>query len=319
LTVSFSSAGSYDADPGESISYAWDFSNDGTVDSADPNPSYTYTSNGVYTAKLTVTDSSGKTDVENRTITVGNTAPTVTVTSPLAGTFFNWGDTVPWTVSVTDPEDGAIDCSRVTVTFVLGHDTHGHPVSSTTGCSGVFQTPADGADHAGGYLYGAISASYTDTGANGQPALTSIDQIVLQTWRQQAEFAAASQGVVPTVSTDTGGGQHLTGLDPGDWISINPVNLGGVGSVTFRVSGGSAATAGTPQAAVELRLDAPDGPLVTTATINATSGNNAWASQVAPVSYPAGTHQLYLVFRSVAGGPTTGLFNLNWVEFGTPA
>jgi cytochrome c len=319
LTVSFSSAGSFDADPGESISYAWDFTNDGTVDSADPNPSYTYTSDGVYTAKLTVTDSSGKTDVENRTITVGNTAPAVRVTSPLAGTFFNWGDTVPWTVSVTDPEDGTIDCSRVAVTFVLGHDTHGHPISSTTGCSGVFQTPADGADHAGGYLYGAISASYTDTGANGQPALTSIDQIVLQTWRQQAEFAAASQGVEPTLTTDTGGGQHLTGLDPGDWISVNPVNLGGVGALTFRVSGGSAANAGTPRAAVELRLDAPDGPLVGTATINATAGNNAWTSQVVPVSYPAGSHQLYLVFRSVQGGPTTGLFNLNWVEFGNSA
>jgi hypothetical protein len=220
---------------------------------------------------------------------------------------------------VTDPEDGAIDCGRVAVTFVLGHDTHGHPISSTTGCSGVFQTPADGADHAGGYLYGAISASYTDTGANGQPALTSIDQIVLQTWRQQAELAAASQGVEPTLTTDTGGGQHLTGLDPGDWISINPVNLGGVGALTFRVSGGSAATAGTPRAAVELRLDAPDGPLVSTATINATAGNNAWTSQVVPVSYPAGSHQLYLVFRSVPGGPTTGLFNLNWVEFGNSA
>ena len=50
--------------PGDSIRFAWDFDGDGTVDSTDPNPSYTYTANGVYTAKLTVTDSSGKTDTK---------------------------------------------------------------------------------------------------------------------------------------------------------------------------------------------------------------------------------------------------------------
>ena len=107
----------------------------------------------------------------------------------------------------------------------------------------------------------------------------------------------------------------MTNVDPGDWVAFDPVNLGGVGTVTFRVSGGSAATAGTPRAAVELRVDAPDGPLVATATLNATAGNNSWASQSVPVSYPAGSHRLYLVFRPVTGGPTTGLVNLNWVEF----
>ena len=60
LTVAFSSEGSRDPDPADSIRFAWDFTNDGTVDSIDPDPSFTYTANGVYTARLTVTDSSGK-------------------------------------------------------------------------------------------------------------------------------------------------------------------------------------------------------------------------------------------------------------------
>jgi hypothetical protein len=34
-----------------------------------------------------------------------------------------------------------------------------------------------------------------------------------------------------------------------------------------------------------------------------------------PVS---GSHALYLVFRSVDGGPTTGFGNLNWVGFSGP-
>jgi glucose/arabinose dehydrogenase/PKD repeat protein/type 1 glutamine amidotransferase len=315
LAVRFSSAGSHDPDPGESISFAWDFTNDGTVDSADPSPAFTYTANGVYTAKLTVTDSSGKTAVLTRTITVGNTAPTVTVTAPLAGSFFDWGDTVPFEVTVTDPEDGVIDCGRVTVTFVLGHDGHGHGQGSTTGCTGTLPTPAEGGDHAGGYLYGGISASYTDLGAGGQPALTTIDQAVIQVPRQQAENAQARQGVETTLTSDTGGGLHVNGVDPGDHLAFDPINLGGIDSVTFRYSGGSAATVGTPRAGVELRLDSPTGPLLTTATLAATSGNNSWASQTVPVQQPAGTHRLYLVFTTVTGGPTTGLLNLNWIEF----
>ncbi|WP_432973918.1 ThuA domain-containing protein [Dactylosporangium sp. CA-233914] len=315
LTVQFDSTGSSDPDPGESISFAWDFTGDGTVDSADPSPSFTYTANGVYTAKLTVTDSSGKTSLLTRQITVGNTAPTVTVTSPVSGSFFNWGDAVPFTVTVTDPEDGPVDCSRVTVSFVLGHDTHGHGQGSTTGCAGVLPTPADGADHAGGYLYGGISASYTDLGAGGQPALTTVGQAVIQVPRQQAEFAQVKTGVETAPTGDTGGGLHVTGIDPGDAIAFDPISLGAVSTITIRYSGGSVTTAGTPRAGVELRLDSPTGPVVATATLNATAGNNAWASTAVPVSQPAGTHRLYLVFTAVPGGPATGLVNINWVEF----
>ncbi|MFI7436509.1 ThuA domain-containing protein [Micromonospora haikouensis] len=316
LTVNFSAQGSYDPDPGDSISYAWDFTSDGTVDSADPSPSFTYTANGTYTAKLTVTDSSGKTAVLTRVIVVGNTAPTVTVTSPVSGSLFNWGDSVPFTVTVTDPEDGTIDCDRVTVTFVLGHDTHGHPDSSTTGCTGTLATPADGGDHAGGYLYGGISASYTDLGGGGQAALTTVGQAIIQTPRQQAEFAQVQQGVTTATTGDTGGGLHVNGIDPGDHIAFDPINLGGVSTVTLRHSGGSAATTGTARAGVELRLGSPAGPLVASATLNATSGNAAFASTAIPVDQPAGAQKLYLVFTAVPGGPTTGLVNLNWVEFG---
>ena len=65
-----------------------------------------------------------------------------------------------------------------------------------------------------------------------------------------------------------------------------------------------------------MRLDSPTGPVVATATLPATTGNNAWASTSVPVDQPAGAHALYLVFAAVPGGPTAGLLNLNWVEFG---
>ncbi|MGC3861126.1 ThuA domain-containing protein [Micromonospora chersina] len=315
LTVAFSSDGSKDPDPADSISFAWDFDGNGTTDSIDPNPSFTYTTNGVYTARLTVTDSSGKTASANTTITVGNTAPTVTVTTPLEGGFFSWGDDIPWTVTVTDPEDGPVDCAKVEVTFVLGHDSHGHGEANQFGCSGVLPTDADDASH-GGYIYGVVSASYTDKGANGQPALTTVDQQIIQAKRQEVEFATEESGTTVGTSADTGGGQQRGSLDPGDWIAVNnTVNLKNMQSVTLRTSGGSAATAGQPRFGVQFRLDSPTGPLLATATVNATSGNNAFTSTTVPVTDPGGTHKLYLVLTTVPGGPASGFGNLNWVEF----
>ncbi|MCX5991302.1 MAG: right-handed parallel beta-helix repeat-containing protein [Chloroflexi bacterium] len=47
--------------------YAWDFNNDGTVDSTDQNPTHSYASSGTYTVSLKVTDADGKTDTETKT------------------------------------------------------------------------------------------------------------------------------------------------------------------------------------------------------------------------------------------------------------
>ena len=63
LTVHFSATRSSDPDPADALTYEWDFDGDGTVDSTEATASHTYTAAGVYTAKLTVTDSSGKTGV----------------------------------------------------------------------------------------------------------------------------------------------------------------------------------------------------------------------------------------------------------------
>ena len=313
LTVAFSSEGSRDPDPADSIRFEWDFDGNGTVDSIEPNPSFTYTANGVYTARLTVTDSSGKTASANTTITVGNTSPTVNVTVPVEGGLFAFGDTIPFSVTVSDPEDGPIDCSRVEVTFVLGHDSHGHAEATATGCSGTLPTNAEDVSH-GGNVFGVVSASYTDLGGSGVPALTTVDQATILQKRQEVEFAIDQSGTNTAPSADVGGGLQRGSLGNGDWIALNGnYNLVNIDSLTFRTSGGSGA-AGT--GAVEVHLDAVDGPILTTVTIAATANATTYASQTFPIANPGGAHRIYLVFRPVAGGPGNNFFNLNWVEFG---
>ena len=105
LTVAFSSDGSEDPD-GDALTYAWDFDGDGTDDSTAANPTHTYTEAGTYTARLLVTDPTGKTGTSTVVITVGNTRPTVDIVLPPQGGLYDWGDEIHFEVDVSDPEDG---------------------------------------------------------------------------------------------------------------------------------------------------------------------------------------------------------------------
>ena len=97
LTVHFSSAGSSDADPGDSITFDWDFG-DGSAHSMDPDPVHVYTTRGRRTVVLTVTDSSGLSATASVVITAGNTSPTVSVDTPVEGGTFAFGDDIPFHV-----------------------------------------------------------------------------------------------------------------------------------------------------------------------------------------------------------------------------
>jgi len=72
VAISFSSQGSYDSD-GSIASYQWDFG-DGTT-SNQANPSHAYSSQGNFTATLTVTDDKGATGVSSASVTIGSTPP----------------------------------------------------------------------------------------------------------------------------------------------------------------------------------------------------------------------------------------------------
>ena len=105
-TVQFSSEGTRDPD-GDPITYQWDFG-DGSPGSTEPNPSHTYTAVGSYRATLTVTDSTGRSGTDDVTVVVGNAAPAIEISSPAEGTFFDFGDAIPFEVTVTDNEDGTV-------------------------------------------------------------------------------------------------------------------------------------------------------------------------------------------------------------------
>ena len=125
LTVNFSSAGSLDEDPGDSIRYEWDFG-DGSPLSLEANPQHVYTKAGRYTAVLSVIDSLGQEDVDEHGHHGGQHQPD----RGRHRAARRW----PVLLRRQDPvqghghrSGGSVDqLQRRHVTFVLGHDTHGH-------------------------------------------------------------------------------------------------------------------------------------------------------------------------------------------------
>jgi glucose/arabinose dehydrogenase len=178
LEVTFSSEGTtdFDADP---LAYAWDFNADGVVDSRERNPTFTYTENGVFDATLRVTDRTGRSAAASVVVIIGNTPPVVElVTSPAPGEPFAFGQAVTFQVNITD--DAPVDCSQVTVAYVLGHDEHGHPLNSTAGCTGTITTFVDSGHAGAGNLRAVFNAVYTDVPEDPDvPPLTGDDEVVL--------------------------------------------------------------------------------------------------------------------------------------------
>lgn len=141
LTVNFSSTGSSDPE-GQPLSYNWNFG-DGTT-STQANPTKTYTTNGQYTATLSVSDGVTSTPATALTIKVG-TLPTVTITSPTSTTKYNGGNTINYSATATDSNGSMIPDSNLKTTVRLYHSDHNHPfLGPITGGSGQFTTPIDG-------------------------------------------------------------------------------------------------------------------------------------------------------------------------------
>jgi len=146
LVVAFDGRQSSDPDPGDTLSYAWDLDGDGAYDdSTSPAPTYTYTSSGVYTASLRVSDTQGATSTASVTIDVGSSAPTATITAPAAGTNWAVGDRIEFTGSGTDTQDGALPPSAMSWSLILHHcpsNCHTHPLQTFPGVAGgTFDAP----------------------------------------------------------------------------------------------------------------------------------------------------------------------------------
>jgi glucose/arabinose dehydrogenase/PKD repeat protein len=176
LSVAFDATGSRDPDPGDTVSYGWDFTSDGAVDSTEAQPSFTYRSAGRYLATLHVTDNHGAESTDAVAISVGNTPPVVTIESPTPSLSWKVGDTIRFSGHATDAEEGSLPPSALRWSLVLHHcttpsDCHVHPLQDFPAVDGgSFAAP----DHEyPSWLE--LSLTVTDSGGLSDEASVRLD------------------------------------------------------------------------------------------------------------------------------------------------
>ena len=165
LTVTFTDASTGTAP----LTYAWDFQNDGSVDSTLKNPSYQYAAAGTYTVKLTVTNAAGS-DPEVKagyiTVSAAPVAPVAAFTGiPVSGT-------APLDVTFTDSSTGTSITNR---RWDFGDGNISNYVAATN--------PSHRYSSAGTY-----SVNLTVTNAVGSNS------------RLRTNYITVSQGTIPTTS-----------------------------------------------------------------------------------------------------------------------
>ena len=133
LAVEFDASGSTDPN-GDSLTYSWDFG-DGSPPSGQASVTHVYDSPGMYDATLTVEDGNGGSDTDTLEITVGN-PPSSEINAPADGASYSAGDTISFSGSATDEEDGTLPAEPFEWTVVFYHNTHTHPFQEYSGVTG---------------------------------------------------------------------------------------------------------------------------------------------------------------------------------------
>jgi len=114
-----------------------------------------------------------------------NNRPAGTITAPLAGTLYAAGDTIQFTGSASDPEEGALPASAFSWTIAFHHDTHSHPflgpINGVT--SGSFTIPTLGETAAN--VWYRIHLTATDSGGRQHRSFLDVNphtaRLTLQT------------------------------------------------------------------------------------------------------------------------------------------
>jgi glucose/arabinose dehydrogenase len=118
--------------------------------------------------------------------------PVGTIDTPVIGTGYEAGETIRFSGSATDPEDGQLLPSAFTWQIDLHHDTHSHPhMLATSGITtGTFTIPRD-STHEAALVWYRITLTVTDSA--GQKYQTTRD-IYPKTFLSDIDWAAATNG-----------------------------------------------------------------------------------------------------------------------------
>ena len=145
MEVEFDGRSSADSNPGDSLTYAWDFTDNGSVDATTSTASFEYDTSAVFTARLTVTDEDGATGTTTQQIVADGSGPVID--TPAESLTWAVGDEIDFSGSATDGGGDPLPASALSWTLTILHcstvtSCHPHVVETRDGvASGTFDAP----------------------------------------------------------------------------------------------------------------------------------------------------------------------------------
>ena len=253
---------------------------------------------------------------------------TQTETTTDTGGGLNVGFIAPGDWLAYDLDFGATSPASVTTRLASGATVSGtiqYRLDSTTGPiiasvpvtpTGGWQTWRSTSTTLSGTVTGIRRVYATFTGTGGVD-LVNLNWLQFQaggggnayTVRQAESFNSQSGTQLETTS-DTGGGQNVGWIAPGDWLAYDNVDFGSTSpaSVTTRIASGA-----TVSGTIQYRLDSTTGPVIASVAVSPTGGWQSWTSATTTLSGAAtGAHRVFLTFTGTAG---TDFTNINWFQF----
>ena len=219
MTVTFTS---WTPGPGTVTSYAWDFENDGIIDSTEANPTHTYATGGTYTVNLTVTGPGGSTSVvKSDLVTAAAADPDLTVSS--VSTLYPY---IHNNVTVTIVNAGTADAGAFKVNLTLDNTTT------------VFDIPSLAAGST--TTIGVIDEVHRKYGETPLKVVVDTENTVAESDETNNEYTNVT---VATSGNYYHGGRYYTGNDLetsvyeeghiGVVYSTAGIGYGGAGTVTY--------------------------------------------------------------------------------------
>ena len=286
VTVHLDGSTSFDPDPNDSIAtYQWDLNHDGTFDQTGITYDWSITTPAIYTVTLKVTTVKGFSATTDIVVDATNNPPvpsidTVKVNGATVASPWSWnvGDTIAFTGSAADTEDGTVAPSGLTWTLVMHHcpaGCHLHFIQTFAGAAGgSFVAP----DHE---YPSFLELRLTATDSHGSSTTTSIDLMpnssTLHVVSSPAGLPIGISGVTQATPAS------VTALRNGI-ITVDAPALATIGGAPYRFSSWSdglpqvhdaVASVGNPTVTAIYVPDAPE----TCAAATTTSPSGSWISQ----------------------------------------
>jgi hypothetical protein len=186
------------------------------------------------------------------------------------------------------------------------------------GCTSPSSSASSGSAMSVGYVavYTTSGSGSGGGGSGGSGGGTSCTTTA--TSDISADCYSASQGAISLATTtdpDPSGvdSNQASQLGNGDYLEYSNVSFGTAGSTQFdaRVASGAA---GGVSGLVEVVLDSPTSAPVGSFAVGNTGGWSSWETIPANISKVTGTHNVYLVFSSGAGG-NPAFVSLHYLNF----